>query len=1103
MTEATTGPPGSAAPPVRRLVTGTVTDDGRPAAAGLRVELVSRRLRSAHRLGETRTGSDGRYRLEYEPPAGPAALVVRVSSPGGPSAEASCPAPRAAEVLDVALPADPRSEYARLLAAVGPLLDGADPAGLTAEEEGFLGHAAGVDPGRVRHLAAAARLAGATGRPAEPFYGLLRRGLPDDLGELAVRRTSTVRDALAAAAGARLIDSADGGEELVAALRARHLDAGRPVRSEGSDGSGPRGDGRAPHALARLFTITVPDPQVRQRLFSAHLDHDGPEHTAHEALRTVDAPPAASERMLLALELSRVADGHPELVGALLDRFDSGELGHPRDLARLDGHWEGLVTEAGGPPRSGPQALSATAYADALRSRVERTYPTAYVAHRLATTPDPAGAPAARFLVANPDFDLIGTPVDARSVPDEEARRELAALQRVYRVAPRFDAMRALRDQGFSSSAAIAGLARGTFAARMAEHLDEAEAHAVHARALRVHAAAVNLVADLRTAGQFDVPWLPRAQAHADLVPDWEELFGSADQCACKECRTLYGQPAYLVDLLYFLKRAPSAGTMGELGESPMADTLYARRPDLWHLKLSCDNTNLMLPHVDLVNEVLENAIVQDPATGDRLRQSSGDSAHLRIQPQWTNHGAYNRLAGACYPWTLPYDLWADRARTYLGMLGVPRAELMATLHPAGADSVEVIAESLGITMAGLRMITGGTTEPGYTLAAFYGKPSGMPPSQLLDSVSTVRAMLDTAQLDHPELESVLDTRFVDPGRALVIEPTDPDRPCDTRLLRIDGLSTDTLDRLHRFERLRRVLDWPAHRLDRVIATCTPGELTTATLSCVVAVRRLSDRLGLPVERLLCLFGPLDTHPYRTGDDLPLYDRLFLDDTVIATAPGGRNPFLLNASRTEVEATGDLRSYPVSAALLGSLEITDAELTALVGGPRAVVADTRLTLAHLGALVRTVTLARAVRLPITELLRLFELRGGSPLRPGGLPAEGDGTARRGETELPAGRPVRLGPSPAEDPGRRESSVGAGGAVGEPPAAGDPAAAVRASLADTGRFADEVEALQAGGLTVAEADAVLTATTGPEGSAVPSDAALGATLTGQREAQRGG
>ncbi|MGW6946699.1 Tc toxin subunit A-related protein [Streptomyces xanthophaeus] len=1096
MTEPNSGPPDAAPPPARRRVSGTVTDGGRPAAEGTLVEIAARRLRSTSALGETRTGSDGRYLFAYEPPDEPAGLVVRVRSADGRSAAAGCPAPRSAEVLDVALPDDRRSEYARLLAAVIPLLDGADLTELTSEEAGFVGHAADRDPEHVRLLVAAARLAATTGGDRESLYGLLRRGLPADHGALALLRTSDLEEALAAAAAARVTESADGARELAEALRAHQLGTRDADDARGLDGFV---DGRRPPALARLFTITIADPEARRRLFHAHLDHEGPEDTVHESLLAVDAPPEATERLRLALELSRVADGHPELVGALLGRFDSGELSHPRELVRLDGHWEGLVAEAGGPPHSSLSTRSPTEYADALRSRVERSYPTAYVAHRLAADPRPETASAAAFLAANPDFDLVSTPVDTRSVPDGEARPELAALQRVYRVAPRFDAVAALRAEGFASSAAIAGIARDTFAARMADHLDEEEAGAVHARALRVHAAAVNLVADMRTAGQFELPWLAPVEERTDLVPDWVELFDSADQCACAECRTVYSQPAYLVDLMYFLKRAPSGGPMGELGESPMADALYARRPDLWHLKLSCDNTNLMLPYVDLVNEVLENAIAPDPATEDRLRQSSGDGAQLRIQPQWTNHSAYNRLASALYPWKPPYDLWGDRARSYLGLLGVRREELMATLHPPVADSVEVVAESLGISMTGLRMITGEAGGPGQTLAAYYGKPSALPPDELISSVWTVRSMLDVARLDYPDLESVLDTRFVDPGRTLTLRPTDPDHPCDTRLLRIDGLTTDVLDRLHRFERLRSVLDWPARRLDRVIATCTPGELTATTLSCLVAVRRLAERFGLPVERVLCLFGPLDTHAYRTGDDLPLYDRLFLDSTVIASLPGAPRPFALNASRTEVEGAGDLRSHGVSAALLGCLEITDTELALLLGGPWAVVADTRITVANLSALARTATLAHALGQPIADLLRLFELRGGSPFRPGGQP--GVGTAEDRETELPAGRPVRLRPSPVGDPGFRESSVGAGGPVGEPLAAGDAAASVRASLTDTERFCDEVASIEAGGLSVAETDAVLTATTGPEGSTVPSEAALASTLTRLRAALR--
>ena len=43
-------------------------------------------------------------------------------------------------------------------------------------------------------------------------------------------------------------------------------------------------------------------------------------------------------------------------------------------------------------------------------------------------------------------------------------------------------------------------------------------------------------------------------------------------------------------------------------------DALFARRPDLGDIELSCENTDTVLPLIDLVNEVLENAVAPPPA---------------------------------------------------------------------------------------------------------------------------------------------------------------------------------------------------------------------------------------------------------------------------------------------------------------------------------------------------------------------------------------------------------------------------------------------------------------------------------------------------------
>ena len=39
---------------------------------------------------------------------------------------------------------------------------------------------------------------------------------------------------------------------------------------------------------------------------------------------------------------------------------------------------------------------------------------------------------------------------------------------------------------------------------------------------------------------------------------------------------------------------------------------LQTRRPDLWTLELTCENTNKPIPYLVIINEILENAVAQD-----------------------------------------------------------------------------------------------------------------------------------------------------------------------------------------------------------------------------------------------------------------------------------------------------------------------------------------------------------------------------------------------------------------------------------------------------------------------------------------------------------
>ena len=76
-------------------------------------------------------------------------------------------------------------------------------------------------------------------------------------------------------------------------------------------------------------------------------------------------------------------------------------------------------------------------------------------------------------------------------------------------------------------------------------------------------------------------------------LPNYSELFGSPDLCECEHCRSVYSAAAYLVDLLRFLWR--SVPNQDNPQRTPL-DMLAVRRPDLLHLRLTCENTNTSSP---------------------------------------------------------------------------------------------------------------------------------------------------------------------------------------------------------------------------------------------------------------------------------------------------------------------------------------------------------------------------------------------------------------------------------------------------------------------------------------------------------------------------
>ena len=541
------------------------------------------------------------------------------------------------------------SEFAQLMEVVEPLVAGEagrlaalnpDPAG---EDVLFLAGETGLDAARLVMLVQAHRAHRYHKIPAEACYGLLREGLPAEIESLGSQDPDVLRRALWSAARKNLIASQWGDEENInRALEVlRYAFTSHTLR-----------DGNRTGALVKS---ALPDAGLQATFISAYLDHKG---SSELFWRKVQDSPVGdalhplkphAEALQFTLELGALTGLNAPLVQHLKT---TAKHKSARELARYDASgWQSLLEKNGiDVPEEFEQTAEPAArtklYAERLAHQVEDAYPGEFVAHRVISLAKKQRnlAPLATFLRryildAGPEqrFDmqtgLIESYLKTNSIDlDDTAKDELKTIQRLLRLASRFEQAQALRAASYHSTYSITQKGKNAFVHEMGKALgNEMEAKIVYERARWKKAAALALYGELMTTlttpampsinasaamQQLDQPFSAlmastSPQAHAAVVrqeaPDLQSLFGSMDLCECKHCRSFYSPAAYLVDILHWLAQRPKKDR-----RSPK-DVLFQRRPDLGDIELSCENTNTVIPYVDLVNEVLEDAIAPLP----------------------------------------------------------------------------------------------------------------------------------------------------------------------------------------------------------------------------------------------------------------------------------------------------------------------------------------------------------------------------------------------------------------------------------------------------------------------------------------------------------
>jgi hypothetical protein len=870
------------------------------------------------------------------------------------------------------------SEYARINAAVGPLVGATAWDALRPADIAYL---AGVSSWRVQKVidyVAAKRLNVDLGSPTpsltERLYGLMWSGWPRTLSRLLMQRRSDIELTLSHAADANIISrsAANGHADLADALKNELVARSINVATAGSLG-------------ALLDAAGFGTTEVGQ-IVGAYVDAGGSTATFYNDLAdTYSYTSAQLERIRDAIRLGVITCNHAPLVELLFAHADwDGDPKMTAGLTQTD--WEYLVSTSSHPDG----VASDTAYVQILLQNSAAAYPSRRVLADLSgsTAFDLLGT----WFTDNADaFDIATDGITEALFPSDpqatEKTRQLQAAQRLYRISPssrRAAVMETLYSTlEVTSAHEIVRLGRARFkAAATTALLTDAEAREIFskARSLEAMALAVYTANHPNLIGP-EVSFLGgTVDASTYTSPtNYASLFGGVSFCSCEHCRSVLSPAAYLVDLLQWVE---ARGGRTEL---------ESRRADLFALELTCQNTNRALPYVDLVNEVLENAV--SPTSAVSTTSTDVLTPDLLAVPQYINAGAYDTLRAAVYPQRAPFDLWAEMSRRYLRHLGVERADLMRAFwrddneEPSTlalyATAAQIDMEDLGVTQTQAGILTATT---GAYLYWNYANDGAMCSGLAAD----IRGLLLKAELTYDQLLDLLHSEFVNPSALFTLEIPEGSE-CDLTEFTItyDSASTPTTQaagwlRATKLLRMARILGLSLLETDRVLRSFGYTDLDSSALTTLASFQRLRRVLDVEPLALASWFGTMNRREDRDGKEDPvdpLYTRVYLNPsvfpkTVLDEQVSGAYtfPFRLDSAGTAIVANGaDPATY--SSQLKAALGIGDDDL--LYAG-RWIGTGWTLSLANLELLYSVVTLSQALGLSVRHTRRFKILLGVDP-----------------------------------------------------------------------------------------------------------------------------
>jgi hypothetical protein len=793
-------------------------------------------------LGETQTTEGGHYSLAYTPTEPLTNLEVRVVSDKDEEVSISATkySAQSSEVFNLVAPTRARPlapEYERISADLqerlregGAIADARE--NRECQDITLLHRATQWDARLIALLATAAKLSRETRMEEEVLYALLRNGLPSDKKLLAHVKVAAVEKALKKAVASNIVGLSS--REITAAKSAFKSFSWKIRRTSKATG--------APSTFADLLNKTGLNKSEKVIFENLYFNHKGSAASLWEKAAQKGIPAAKIERMKLQGKLAYLTLNNAAVAEEIRKEVDaSGGLGAlvDNDLYRADEWKKRLLSMAGTskpalskliPPAYSGETTGERlqAYCADLARKVRRSLPTRVVArmieqdelhlgeqHQALKAPVSAALKNAEAL----GFSMGRLPLNTflaqhksevfDGVDDEDVEAATSAvkrLNRLYQITPTDEALQLALNEGFNSAYDVVSVPYETFMSSYGDKFSSdlqtstGIADNFYRKAQQVASTTYNFFMSAKQMESAPAVYAmsPPASVVEDAknelikhYPTMESLFGSLDFCECDACRSVLSPAAYLVDLLQFLNpgdvawsnfqniwKSTHGGEDYTDAHQKAYDALIERRPDIPHLPLTCENTQTVLPYIDIVNEILEYYVAEGSLGEDAVRDTGqAASADLLAEPQNILKEAYDKLKDAWYPIGLPFDLWLETVRRFSDHFSLPLWHVLELFRSTDQlflesgdtepyDMSAVFLEYLNISPAESAIIT--SADPEATWHLLYGfddetKTDAQNQQAALTALASAKTLSRQLGVSYKQLLELVRTGFVNP----------------------------------------------------------------------------------------------------------------------------------------------------------------------------------------------------------------------------------------------------------------------------------------------------------------------------------------------------